>query len=184
MGYTSDFTGEFTLDKPLKAEHAVYLHKFSDTRRMKRDAKIAETLPDPARKDAGLPIGDDGAYFVGGLGFAGQDNDKSVLEHNDPAESQPGLWCHWVPNASVEAIAEGAEATAIEWDGGEKFYNYVEWLEYLIENFLAPWGYVLNGEVNWAGEDPDDLGLILVKGNKVKALKGRIVYGDEGKDNS
>jgi len=177
MGYTTDFDGEFTLDKPLKAEHAAYLHAFSDTRRMKRDAKIAETLPDPVRKAAGLPIGDEGAYFVGGAGFAGQDNDRSVLDHNGPAKSQPSLWCQWVPNADPEEVTTGP--TAIEWNGGEKFYHYVKWIEYLIANFLAPWGYVLNGTVEWSGEEAGDIGKIVIKDNKVKALEGRIVYGED-----
>src|SRR5271157_4650469 len=171
MGYTTDFDGEFTLDKPLKAEHALYLHAFSRSRRMKRDAKIAETLSDPVRKAAGLPIGDEGAYYVGGGdgGLIGgglvsyrrvdnRKNDKSVVDHNESAESQPGVWCQWVPNADVEDIAAGVEVTAIEWDGGETFYAYVKWIEYLIKHFLAPWGYVLNGTVEWSGEEKSDIG--------------------------
>ena len=57
----------------------------------------------------------------------------------------------------------------MEWDGGEKFYNYVEWLEYLIKNFFEPWGYSLNGSVNWQGEEDEDNGTIVVKHNEVKA---------------
>jgi hypothetical protein len=37
MGYTTDFSGEFKLDKPLTDEQAIYVNKFADTRRMKRD---------------------------------------------------------------------------------------------------------------------------------------------------
>ncbi len=169
MGYSTDFTGKFSLDKPLKAEHAAYLRAFAETRRMGRDAKIAETLPDPLRKAAGLPIGVDGAYFVGSAGSG------SVFDYNRSAMSQPGLWCQWVPNA---------DGTAIEWDGGEKFYSYVKWIEYLIKHFLAPWGYVLNGAVEWSGEDAGDIGKIVIKDNKVKVLEGRIVYGDESEDES
>jgi hypothetical protein len=46
----------------------------------------------------------------------------------------------------------------------------VAWLEYFIGQFLAPWGYVLNGEMKWAGENEADRGTILVKDNKVTAL--------------
>ena len=31
----------------------------------------------------------------------------------------------------------------------EKFYYYVEWLRYLIDNILAPRGYILNGDVEY-----------------------------------
>jgi len=46
----------------------------------------------------------------------------------------------------------------------------------LIHHFLAPAGYVLNGEVEWQGEDPSDIGKIVVKDNEVSARQGRIVY--------
>lgn len=58
--------------------------------------------------------------------------------------------------------------TAIEWDGGEKFYNYVEWLEYLMGNFLIPWGYRLSGVVTWSGDHRGDEGSIIVDGNKIR----------------
>ena len=51
---------------------------------------------------------------------------------------------------------------AICWDGLEKNYYYVEWIEYLIRYVVAPRGYVLNGEVetfndadNGFGDDSD-----------------------------
>ncbi|KKL86082.1 hypothetical protein LCGC14_1948340, partial [marine sediment metagenome] len=60
----------------------------------------------------------------------------------------------------------------IEWDGGEKFYGYVEWIEYIIEKILKPRSYVLNGKVEWSGEDEDDFGTILVINNKVEVIEG------------
>lgn len=48
--------------------------------------------------------------------------------------------------------------------------NYVEWLEYLIQHFIAPWGYKLNGAVVWHGEDSDDIGRIVVTDNVVRVL--------------
>jgi hypothetical protein len=55
----------------------------------------------------------------------------------------------------------------IEWDGGEKFYNYTEWLVYIINKLLEPNGYVLNGVVQWQGEEVGDVGEIFVEDNKV-----------------
>jgi hypothetical protein len=44
-------------------------------------------------------------------------------------------------------------------------HNYIEWLQYLIENFISRWGYKLNGEVCWNGEDDVDSGILSVKDN-------------------
>ena len=161
MGYTTEFQGTFSLNKALTEDQVTYLTKFSETRRMKRNAKFAATLPDPFRNAVGLPIGNEAEYFVGGVGDFGQDDDLSVIDHNDPPKNQPGLWCQWVPSADGEGI---------EWNGGEKFYYYVEWLNYIIKNFLIPWGLVLNGTVKWRGEDFDDAGKIIVKDNVVSKI--------------
>lgn len=159
MGYTTEFRGSFKLDRPLAIEHKTYLEKFAETRRMNRDAGIASGFPDPVREAAGLPIGENACNFTGGLGFCGQDGDPSVLNHNSPPPGQPGLWCQWVPDYG---------GTQIIWDEGEKFYFYVEWIEYLIANFLGPWGYVLNGSVDWVGEDVfGDRGTIKIVDNVV-----------------
>lgn len=167
MGYTTDFEGHFELDRPLTPEHKAYLTKFSETRRMRRDASKALEIPDPIREAAKLPIGKEAEYFVAGVGFAGQDKDASILEYNYPPISQPGLWCQWVPNE---------DGTAIVWDGSEKFYHYVEWIIYIVENFLKPWGYVLNGSVEWQGEESKDKGMLVVVNNDVKTKYGRVVY--------
>ena len=163
MGYTTDFDGSFKLDRPLIDAQREYLMKFAETRRMKRDAAKAAKLSDPIRKGIGLPIGVEGEFFVGGSGPFGQGNDASILNYNTPPKTQPGLWCQWVPNE---------EGTAIEWNGSEKFYEYTAWLVYLIDNFLKPWGHVLNGRVSWQGEDHGDVGLLVVKDNVVTEHKG------------
>jgi len=158
MGYTTQFEGTFRLDRPLRPEEARYLTQFAQTRRMKRDAVKAAVLPDPVREALNLHVGQEGCYFVGGLGFAGQDEDESVVDAGRPPKGQPGLWCQWVPTEDGQGI---------EWDGGEKFYDYVQWLDYLIEHFLKPWGYTLSGEVRWQGEDDEDTGTIHMTNNEV-----------------
>ena len=197
MGYTTDFDGQFKLDKPLTEAQAAYLRQFQQTRRVKRDAASTEKRPDPLRIAVGLPVGVEGGYFVGEGGDYGQgeepaenfwekypnDPRKARDEHeryfsetlgitnrNGTPEGQPSLWCQWVPSE---------DGSAIEWDGGEKFYNYVEWLKYLIEHFLKPWGYVLNGEVRWDGESRDDMGIIICKDNVVTKKTAVITYQDE-----
>ena len=162
MGYTTDFEGTFALDRPLSPEHAAYLRAFSHTRRMARSA-LAEDMTDDVRSAAGLPIGEESGYFVGGGGNFGQARDASIVSYNDPPKGQPGLWCQWVPTE---------DNTGIEWNGSEKFYSYVEWLRYLVDNFIKPWGYVLSGRVTWRGEDHGDVGAIVVADNIVEAIDG------------
>lgn len=187
MGYTTDFEGSFELDKPLTVEHACYLARFSGTRRMKRAERTTEGRPDPHREAVGLPVGVEGGYFVGEGGFAGQGErgfgtrPEDVADYNVPPSGQPGLWCQWVPftkertlrlTSVDEGPEEGAVYDRIVWDGGEKFYSYVEWLEYLIAHFLEPWGYALSGEVTWRGEERDDIGKIVVADNQVSVKRG------------
>ena len=55
------------------------------------------------------------------------------------------------------------------YDGVEKFYDYIVWLEYLIQ-VLESRGYKLNGDVRWGGEDTyNDHGFIKVRNNYVYA---------------
>jgi len=150
MGYTTDFEGAILFDRPLSQSHYNYLCMFSDTRRMQRDP---EKLPDdPVCEAVGLLPGEQGQYFVGGLGVYGQDKDSSIINYNRPPEGQPSLWCGWKPTGNRDAIS---------WDGTQKFYSYVEWMLYIRDHFLHPWGYVLSGEISWQGEDPEDKGIIL-----------------------
>lgn len=160
MGYTTEFSGKFELDKPLNEYHLAYLEMFNETRRMKRDV---DKLDGSILEDVGLPLGTEGEYYVVDDGNFGQTRDDSIVDYNYPPRTQPGLWCGWRPNE---------EGTAIEWDGGEKFYYYIQWIEYIIGNFISRWGYTLNGTVKWTGEDIHDIGIITVENNKisVKAL--------------
>lgn len=166
MGYTTDFKGSFELSRPLAPEHDAYLKQFSETRRMMRNESLVAQMPDPVREAVGLEVGPQGAYFVGAPGFAGQDRTEDIVDYNEPPRDQPGLWCQWVPND---------EGTAIVWNEAEKFYNYVEWLEYLVKNFLSRWGYQLNGKVIWQGEETSDSGVIYVKNNQIKAIPDELV---------
>lgn len=154
MGYTTTFDGSFDVSPPLEERHRLYLSAFCETRRMARNAKITATRPDPLRHAVGLPVGAGGDFFVGETGYAGQDNGPDVIDHNNPPRGQPGLWCKWTPTE---------DGAFIEWSGAEKFYDYVEWLQYLVDYFLTPWGYALTGTVTWQGEETGDVGRIVAE---------------------
>ena len=163
MGYTTDFTGRFELDHELTDELYEYLNTFAEVRHMKRNnEKIKELFPDWQEHCLCMGLGVDGEYFVRDDGDYGQSYDASIINYNEPAESQPGLWCQWIPTPDKKHI---------EWDGGEKFYNYIEWLYYIIGNFLEPNNYLLNGEVKWRGESSNDYGTIIVTNNEITINK-------------
>ena len=112
MGYTTDFEGSFSFNRPLTVAEKNELDEI---------------------------------------------NDKDWRDD----ENKPGEYCYrcqWTSNET---------ATALEWDGGEKFYGYVEWLKWLIKNFFKPKEILLNGKVLWFGEESRDLGKIIVKDNNV-----------------
>jgi hypothetical protein len=71
----------------------------------------------------------------------------------------PGFWCDWVPTEDGEGI---------EWNGGEKFYDYEKWLQLIIDTYLTPWGIKLTGKVEYQGEEIGDHGTVSVVKGKVK----------------
>lgn len=165
MGYTTYFDGELHFDRELSENIKVFVNRFSKVRHMKRDVeKIKKTFPDWENHCLDGNLGVEGEFFVGGdaLEQFGQMEDDSVINGNRQASTQPGLWCQWI-------ISD--EGTLV-WDGGEKFYSYVEWLTYLIKNIFAPNKYILNGEISWEGEESDDFGIIQVCDNEVIAKNG------------
>jgi len=205
MGYTTDFIGHFDIEPALTKEQADYINLLTHTRRMKRDIKILWEMykgkhgnPFAEEKTPIGIYGQEGEYFAkddGDFGQSGHNTDKSILDYNTaPGQMgydgkgdfnkkwkenqkrekngtcQPGLWCQW------EVEAEGEKLC---WDGGEKFYNYVEWLKYLINHFFSKWGVMLNGEVEWVGEDSKDQGKIVVKDNVVRVKRAVITYEEE-----
>lgn len=206
MGYTTDFWGELTLSKPLDPLQYNYINQFSNTRRMRRDVnKLMELYkgkhghPTPVDETPEGIYGKEGEYFVHNDGNCGQNEDDSILDYNQApgqmpydanmpfntrynesqrriksGECQPGLWCQWVVN--------GDDPQTLTWDGGEKFYNYVEWLRYLIKHFFERWNVKLNGEIRWQGEEPEDMGLIVVNDNVVIPKYAKITFEESDEE--
>lgn len=146
MGYTTDFRGEFKVDRPLDDETFNLINGIASTRRMKRQG---------LDKKYGI---DGEFYFNPDSKDFGQEQEDSIVDYNTPPSTQPGLWCQWIVLDDKQTI---------EWDGGEKFYNYIEWIKYIIDKILIPRGYVLNGSVDWQGEEFYDRGRIVVRENVV-----------------
>lgn len=147
MGYLTNFSGKFFLNKPLDDVTFNFLKKLNETRRVARRV--------------GAQYGVEGEFYVDAF------DSISVIDYNRNPQTQPGLWCQWIPTD---------DRLGIEWDGGEKFYNYIEWIEYLISKVLAPRGYIVNGIVEWKGEDFDDVGEIEINDNIVNGKRLIVDY--------
>lgn len=89
-------------------------------------------------------------------------------------EPMPGNYCQWIPDS---------EGRFLEWDGGEKFYNSVEWMRYLIDNFIRA-NHVVNGEIEAQGEERDDRWFLIVMDNVVSTENARMVRESELKEKS
>lgn len=94
-------------------------------------------------------------------------NKMTHIRHDD--RKFPSIWCQWIINSNNK----------LEWNDAEKFYNYIEWLEYLIENIFVPNGYYLNGRIRYRGERLEDIGVIYVKNNEVKNIRGIYDVADD-----
>lgn len=70
-----------------------------------------------------------------------------------------GGYVQWTPTKDGKGLT---------WDGNEKFYEYVECLEWLMKTYFARWGCTLSGSVKYKGESRDDRGVIVVEGGKVE----------------
>ena len=86
---------------------------------------------------------------------------KQLLEANEDPDVidglRPGSYMQWVPTETLDQIV---------WDGGEKFYYYAEWLQWLC-SLLATWQVEADGAVKWFGEKAGDVGELIVIQNSV-----------------
>jgi len=84
--------------------------------------------------------------------------------HEDGYKEKPSIWLQWI-------VEEYHDTHYLIWDGNEKFYNYIEWLEYLIKYFFKPNNLSITGRVRWRGEEFNDMGVIDVQDNEVEVLE-------------
>jgi hypothetical protein len=151
MGYSTDFYGFWTLTPALSLAQTDYLQKFARTRRVKRDPNA---IIDRRLAALGLSLGVDAEYFVDT-----EDEDKSIVDLNQPPGNQPSLWCKWRVNDRGDRL---------EHNGAEKFDGYVEWLDYLVKHFFSSWGVRIDGSVRYEGDELIDSGTIEIIDNRIE----------------
>ncbi len=90
------------------------------------------------------------------------DYSQQDKEFSKYAETHPDSYNQWEPTS---------DGLGLQWNGGEKFYEYVEWLEWLAEYYFEPRNIRLNGILRYQGEEIGDVGRIEIKDNAVKKVE-------------
>lgn len=112
MGYTTDFLGHIDINPALNQAEIAYLQAFGRSRRYDRPGGPYEVPANPYAEAQ-----------------QGRDSSVPVETYNRVAPGQPQLWCQWTPCW---------DGCCLTFDGFEKFYRPVQWMEYLIGHFLKP----------------------------------------------
>jgi hypothetical protein len=108
MGYTTDFLGHIDITPSLNEHEAAYLSAFRHSRHWDRPGGPYDVAANPFAEDG-----------------RGVDRDA----YNSLGQGKPQLYCQW------EVCWDGC---CLTFDGGEKFYQPIRWLRYLIDHFLVP----------------------------------------------
>jgi hypothetical protein len=75
---------------------------------------------------------------------------------DDKIEGAPSSYCQW------EVSHKG---DSLKWDGGEKFYKSLEWMQWIIDQLP---GHQFSGEIIAQGDEAGDVWKIVVKDNKAE----------------
>lgn len=94
--------------------------------------------------------------------LADYDSDASSKAMSKLASTHPDAYDQWQPTR---------DGWGLEWNGAEKFYEYVAWLEWLVKYFFEPRDIVVNGTLTYQGEEIGDVGQLEVSDNVVKQIK-------------
>jgi len=96
------------------------------------------------------------------LGNCDSKHDGFYTEFTDTPDTIPDSYLQWEPSE---------DGTSYVWNGGEKFYDYIHWLRWVIKHYMIPRDLVLNGEIRWQGEEMEDVGVIMATDNKITTRK-------------
>lgn len=97
-------------------------------------------------------------------------------QRHEPYGAFPSYWCMWVSTVDEHYEPDG-KGLEVSTDGDNKWYEYLDWLRYVIEHFIKPWGVSLSGEVRYEGDELGDSGTIFIKDNVVEDVEDVIIRG-------
>ena len=163
------YAGQIKVAEKMPIDIVNYINCFSAIRHVKRDnKKLKEIHPDWAEHVFDYRLGTQGEYYVPINEPNEKDNydDKSIVDFDNPPDTQPGLWCPWVLGG--ERTFEGLENAIIEWGQWEQEmsgYEDFKWMKYMIDKFLKVKGYVCNGIISGIGENDTGHFIIAIENN-------------------
>lgn len=153
MTHNTKFTGRFYFNQKVDSYTRELLEGLSKTRRMKRDIRKLSSHLMIRLDEAIQKYGIEGQLYFD-LRDYGQYFDNSIMDYNQPPKGQPSLWCQW-------ELRSDSNGDYLEWDGNDKFYCYIEWIQYIID--LTKDKYELNGTVSYINENFNDKGTINIE---------------------
>lgn len=187
MGYTTDFYGTFSISGNITYKLVKYIDAFSAMRHCAIDPDFFKShFPDWKEYGFNGNIGKHGEYIA----IPSENIYDLQAKYPDYVETNRynigipfGYWCHWnfLDNSENPLFDDGIELVDVDeligkkqlrfgWDGSEKFYDYEDWLRFMIFHFFIPSGVFLNGATLAVGEGDGDAKYIIIKNNEVLAV--------------
>jgi len=156
-GYYTRFTGSFDISPAPDKKTRKLIHRLAKYPRIGYDTRCLAHLAGLNESEVEERWGFEGEFFFPKHGVFRRNWWKKA-ELNRPPGRQPDLLNYWEVNSSghLEVIS-----------GECDFYRYDEWLVYLRDFVFQPAGYSLSGCVSWQGENPDDVGRMILLPNQV-----------------
>lgn len=144
-GDVTVFDGYFQIDRPLDVETEDIMDALANGRCLARDVeKLAKALNMGVAECKRL-YGQEGQYFLGEDETSVLPAKRNFFENNDFSGQPPHSCLRWEYHADDHTIRA---------DDVEKHYCYQEWITLLVEDVLAPRGYVVNGTVDYENRAP------------------------------
>tara|TARA_R100001463_G_scaffold15141_7_gene39623 strand:- start:12571 stop:13122 length:552 start_codon:yes stop_codon:yes gene_type:complete len=85
-------------------------------------------------------------------------------------EKAPSIYNKW---EIIDDVEHGiTDIHCLAWNGGQKFYQYVNWLKFIVSDFLQPKGIYLKGKIRFSGEDVEDAGVITAHLQTIRVRNG------------
>lgn len=95
------------------------------------------------------------------LAFLGEDSS----EFPELTKGAPDGYCQWMLVHDYDG-----HANVLKWDGGEKFYDSFEWMQFIVRVVLAD--YTCDGVIEAQGEEMSDRWLLVVENSKITRYQG------------
>ena len=162
MGYSTEFYGNILITPTPSNDFIEKVNEWLKQRHMiffSTDILSRYPYADDDTVD-GLPVADNGWNWINGY-MDSSSSTVRVVDPNCPPTPCTSLWSDWT------IVYNGSGGALLTWNGDEKSYDMWEWLQLLIDHVFAPYGYVLNGSVDFQGENDYDSGNFTVVDNVI-----------------